>query len=159
MIMDTKVLNSLIGKNITVVTNTGNELWIFIENNAELRISNNTNMWRFTKENDVLLSSADFYIPMYDAYDENPFSPVYDSADYEPNEEEIDFPDKYYEDLEEYRDKRFKTVQNCLEEATISEVLENEVGDLFLTLSNGIVLSVYKTLSVGKKSNYKLLIK
>ena len=157
--MNTNILDSLIGKNITVVTNTGNELWIFIENNIELRISNNTNAWRFTENNEVLLSSADFYIPMYDAYDENPFSPVYDNADYEPTDEEVDFPDKYYEDLEMFRDNRFRATQTKLEGATISKFSENEIGDLIIFLSNGIKLDVFKTLCVGKKSNYKILIK
>ena len=31
--MDVNSLKSLVGKDVTVATNSGNELWIFIENN------------------------------------------------------------------------------------------------------------------------------
>lgn len=157
--MDINSLKSLIGKDVTGAINTGNELWMVIENNIELRISNNTNAWRFIENNDVVLSSADFYIPMYDAYDENPFSPVYDSVGYVPTNEEVDFPDKYYEDLEDFRDKRFKALQDKFEGTTIVDVQTNDIGDFSITLSNGITLQVFKTLYVGKKENYKLLFK
>ncbi len=163
--MNTNILNSLIGKDVTVVTNTGDELWIFIEDNMELRISNHANAWRFIKNNKILLSSADFYIPMYDVYDADLFSPAYNNDNYEPTDEEVDFLDildildKYCEDLETFRDNRFRAIQPKLEGTTVSEISENEIGDLTISLSNGIKLVVFKTLCVGPKGNYKLLIR
>lgn len=156
--MDVNSLKSLVGKDVTVATNSGNELWIFIENNIELRISNNTNAWRFIKNNEIILSSADFYIPMYDAYDDNPFSPVYDSETYEFSEdtERDDSLEKYYDDLQTYREERFRAIQDKLEYAKIAEVESNEIGDFSITLSNGIILQVLKTLYTNKK-NYKIL--
>lgn len=156
--MDMNSIKSLVGKDIIVAGNSGNELWIFIENNIELRISNNTNAWRFIKNNEIILSSADFYIPIYDAYDDNPFSPVYDSETYEFSEdtERDDSLEKYYDDLEAYREKRFRAIQDKLEYAKIAEVESNEIGDFSITLSNGITLQVFKTLYTNKK-NYKIL--
>lgn len=156
--MDINSLKSLVGKDVTVATNSGNELWIFIENNIELRISNNTNAWRFIKNNEIILSSADFYIPMYDAYDDNPFSPVYDSETYQFNEdtEWDDSLEEYYDDLEAYREERFRAIKDKLEYAKIAEVESNEIGDFSITLSNEIILQVFKTLYTNKK-NYKIL--
>lgn len=156
--MDVNSLKSLVGKDVTVATNSGNELWIFIENNIELRISNNTNAWRFIKNNEIILSSADFYIPMYDAYDDNPFSPVYDSETYQFSEdtEWDDSLEEYYDDLEAYREERFRAIKDKLEYAKIAEVESNEIGDFSITLSNGIILQVFKTLYTNKK-NYKIL--
>ena len=156
--MDINSLKSLVGKDVTVATNSGNELWIFIENNIELRISNNTNAWRFIKNNEIILSSADFYIPMYDAYDDNPFSPVYDSETYEFSEdtERDDSLEEYYDDLEAYREERFRAIKDKLEYAKIAEVESNEIGDFSITLSNEIILQVFKTLYTNKK-NYKIL--
>ena len=45
--MDANSLKSLVGKDVTAAINSGIDLGIFIENNIELRISNNTNAWRF----------------------------------------------------------------------------------------------------------------
>ena len=158
--MDTNELLSLIGKDITVTTHTGIDLWLFIEKDTRLCINNNTNAWRFTKGNEILLSSADFFIPTYVAYEDNPFSPVYEHPGYECNEdEEMDFyndPEKYYEDLEAFSDKRFKALQDQLEGSTISNIQENDIGDVCVTLSNGIVLSVFKTFDDGRKKNYAL---
>ncbi len=156
--MDINSLKSLIGKDVTGAINTGNELWMVIENNIELRISNNTNAWRFIKNNEIILSSADFYIPMYDAYDDNPFSPVYDSETYQFSEdtEWDDSLEKYYDDLQTYREERFRAIQDKLEYAKIAEVESNEIGDFSITLSNGIILQVFKTLYTNKK-NYKIL--
>lgn len=156
--MDINSLKSLIGKDVTGAINTGNELWMVIENNIELRISNNTNAWRFIKNNEIVLSSADFYIPMYYAYDDNPFSPVYDSENYEFSEdtEWHEALEKYYDDLEAYREERFRAIQDKLKYAKFSEVESNEIGDFSITLSNGIILQVFKTLYPNKK-NYKIL--
>lgn len=156
--MDVNSLKSLVGKDVTVATNSGNELWIFIENNIELRISNNTNAWRFIKNNEIILSSADFYIPMYDAYDDNPFSPAYDSETYQFSEdtEWDDSLEEYYDDLETYREERFRAIKDKLEYTKIAEVESNEIGDFSITLSNGIILQVFKTLYTNKK-NYKIL--
>ena len=158
--MTTNALSSLMGKDITAMTNTGIDLWLFIERDWQLRINNNTNAWRFTKGNILLLSSADFYIPIYNADDYNPFSPAYESPDYEWGKgEEIDFyddPEKYYEDLEAFSDKRFKALQDQVEGSTILDVQESDVGDLCVTLSNGIVLSAFKTFDDGRAKNYEL---
>ncbi len=156
--MDINSLKSLIGKDVTGLINTGNELWMVIENNIELRISNNTNAWRFIENNKIILSSADFYIPMYDAYDDNPFSPVYDSESYKFDEEKEwdDSLEEYYDDLEAYREERFRAIKDKLEYAKITEVESNEIGDFSITLSNGTILQVFKTLYTNKK-NYKIL--
>lgn len=156
--MDVKSLKSLVGKDVTAAINSGIDLRIFIENNIELKISNNTNAWRFIKNNEIILSSADFYIPMYDAYDDNPFSPVYDSETYQFSEdtEWDDSLEKYYDDLEAYREERFRAIKDKLEYAKIAEVESNEIGDFSITLSNGIILQVFKTLYTNKK-NYKIL--
>lgn len=156
--MDMNSIKSLVGKDIIVAGNSGNELWLHIENNVEIRISNNTNAWRFIKNNEIILSSADFYIPMYYAYDDNPFSPVYDSETYKFDEEKEwdDSLEKYYDDLEAYREERFRAIQDKLEYAKITEVESNEIGDFSITLSNGITLQVFKTLYTNKK-NYKIL--
>ena len=144
--------SKLVGKEILAICNGDNELIIFVEGNSQLEFNSNTCAWRFIEENDILLSSADFYIPVYSDTDDHPFSPAYINSDYKTDSfEEHYFFEKfkeYFIDAEKHANKRFKAIQGRVEGATILSALENDLGDLTLTLSNGIIFSVFKTLII-----------
>lgn len=141
--------SKLVDKEILAICNGDNELMIFVEGNPQLEFNSNTCAWRFIEENDILLSSADFYIPIYNT-DDHPFSPAYINSDYKTDSFEKHYffenLEEYFIDAEKHANKRFKAIQDRVEGATILGALENDLGDLTLTLSNGIIFSVFKTL-------------
>ena len=142
--------SKLIDKEVLAICNGDNELIFFIEGNPQLEFNSNTCAWKFVENNDILLSSADFYIPIYSDTDDHPFSPSYIKNDYRTNYyEEYDFFDnvqEYFISLDDYANKRFKAIQDRIEGAIIISVTEYDTGDLMLVLSNGIIFSVFKTL-------------
>ena len=129
----------MIGKEVLLFVANNRGIDLFLTGDTTVRIHNGYYAWRIVKDGEIVITSADMFM-LCSSENMIDFLPFEYEESFLLDEENAEL---IFEQLETYTDRKSETAKGLLEGSRITAFEVNEMHDVTIKFSKGIVFNIY----------------